>query len=212
MNKAIAIKPDYIHAYNNRGAVYLNIGDYDRALANLEKVVELDSAFYHVYVNLGNLYLNLGNTEKAHYYYQKTIDINPSKIDAYICLAQSYKREGNADGVKVEALETIKRYSEVISRSDQDYKPFIIRATAYKLIDDKKLMIGDCEKALQLLNKLIELHSDSPEFLIERARIYHMLEDDEAAKKDAAEALKHDARWIGARNLLNDLNVSNITQ
>ncbi len=40
-NKTIELKPDYAFAYNNRGNVYDDKGEYDKAIGDYNKTIEL---------------------------------------------------------------------------------------------------------------------------------------------------------------------------
>ncbi len=42
---AIAVKADFAEAYGNRAKAYADLGDWDSALADLRKVVEINPAF-----------------------------------------------------------------------------------------------------------------------------------------------------------------------
>ena len=64
-NKVIELKPDYAHAYNNRGAVYRDRGDYRRAIVDYTKAIELKPDLAGAYHNRGEAWLNLREWEKG---------------------------------------------------------------------------------------------------------------------------------------------------
>jgi len=77
------LSPAYV-AYNERGLAYLGRGQYDKALSDFHKVIELSPKTHpyshvHYYVeghkNIGTAYSEMGNKEKATEYYQKAIRI-----------------------------------------------------------------------------------------------------------------------------------------
>jgi lipoprotein NlpI len=41
-DQALKINPNYAEAYNNRGIVYRNKGDYNKAIADFEAVLRID--------------------------------------------------------------------------------------------------------------------------------------------------------------------------
>jgi tetratricopeptide (TPR) repeat protein len=64
--KAIKVGvPNWAHAYGNRGSVRLTKGDYNRALVDFDKAIELDPKLAALYLGRGTVYLEKGNTEKA---------------------------------------------------------------------------------------------------------------------------------------------------
>jgi tetratricopeptide (TPR) repeat protein len=52
-------------AYNNRGAAFMNKGEYDEAIADLDKAIELSPEFAMAYSNRGAAYINKGEYDKA---------------------------------------------------------------------------------------------------------------------------------------------------
>ena len=71
-SRAIDINPNNSLAYYNRGSLYLTYySDNNRALQDLNKVIELDSEYASAYNNRGVAYENLGdNTNACNDYYQ----------------------------------------------------------------------------------------------------------------------------------------------
>lgn len=65
-NEAINSNPESDRAYNNRGAVYMDKGEFDKAIADFNKAIEINPRLDHAYDNLGFIYMvKLGNKEKA---------------------------------------------------------------------------------------------------------------------------------------------------
>ena len=62
-NEAIRLKPDYVEAYNNRGNVYNNLGQYQRAIQDCNKAIRLKPDCAEAYNNRGIAYLLQGNHE-----------------------------------------------------------------------------------------------------------------------------------------------------
>ena len=55
-DKAIQIKSDFAEAYNNRGAAYIEKGNYDKAIQNFDKVIQIEPNNAEVYSNRGVAY------------------------------------------------------------------------------------------------------------------------------------------------------------
>lgn len=69
----INMAPDYQKAYDNRGHAYYKIGDYQSALEDWEKSLQLDgdSPFVCRLGNVGFALMQLGRTEEAIFYFQQ---------------------------------------------------------------------------------------------------------------------------------------------
>ena len=57
-NRAIELDPDFAGAYINRGAVYRNKGEYDRAIKDYNIAIKLNPNLIEVYVNRGAAYID----------------------------------------------------------------------------------------------------------------------------------------------------------
>ncbi len=71
-------------AYNNRGNVYLDQEDYQKALDDYNNVLALDSTYYNAYLNRGIVYRRTGQPDKAMADYNTTIRLNPKIFKAYL--------------------------------------------------------------------------------------------------------------------------------
>jgi len=74
--KAIALfeKPRYL---KNLGVVYIEVGKYQEAAWQLEKVLEEDPNDHLTHSDLGKVYVALGRHEEAKYQLQKAIELQP---------------------------------------------------------------------------------------------------------------------------------------
>jgi lipoprotein NlpI len=53
---ALRLNPHYAHAYNNRGIVFLEMGDVDRAIEDFNKAIAEDPGYANALRNLGLAY------------------------------------------------------------------------------------------------------------------------------------------------------------
>jgi tetratricopeptide (TPR) repeat protein len=58
-DKAIELDPNYVQAYNNKGAALVGLGRYREALEAYDKAIELDPNNVQAYVNKGKVLINL---------------------------------------------------------------------------------------------------------------------------------------------------------
>lgn len=64
--------------YEGRGLCYLELGEYDKAISDFEKIKESKRRpknYITAQKNIGDSYLRMGNKEKAKEYFEKTIEI-----------------------------------------------------------------------------------------------------------------------------------------
>ena len=69
--------PKDIDAYNNRGVAYAKKGEYDKAITDYNKAIELNPEYARAYYNRGNAYAEKGEHDKATADYNKAIEIDP---------------------------------------------------------------------------------------------------------------------------------------
>ena len=95
--EAIASNPDLTEAYNNRGVVYADTGDFDAAIEDYNKAIDLDPEDARVYSNRGNAYRNTGDFDAAIEDYNKAIDLNPEDARFYSNRGVAYAEKGEFD-------------------------------------------------------------------------------------------------------------------
>ncbi len=93
--------------YNNRGAVYWEKGQYDRAISDFSKAIEIDARYSKAYNNRGIIYRLEGQYDRAISDFKKAIEINPLDAEAYNNLAwllATAKAPGFRDGKRAVKL------------------------------------------------------------------------------------------------------------
>ena len=80
---AIALDPNYVYAYGNRGIAYADKGQYDRAIEDYNKVIQLDPNDAEAYNNRGVAYDKKGQHDRAIEDYNKAIALDPNFAQAY---------------------------------------------------------------------------------------------------------------------------------
>ena len=64
-NKAISLNPAYAEAYSNRGVVFYENKEYDKALQDYDKAISLDPKLANAYNNRGFLYAAQGKLDAS---------------------------------------------------------------------------------------------------------------------------------------------------
>lgn len=140
----ITIYPDKVpSAYYNRGTFYEKTGNYNKALADLDKAITLKPDDFEAYNNRGNVYAHLGNYRQAIDEYNKVIEINPSYIDAYNSRGFTYYLLRNYQSA-------IENYNKAIKIDPEDSNAFNNRGLAYLSLGNQKRAIDDLKKAMSL--------------------------------------------------------------
>jgi tetratricopeptide (TPR) repeat protein len=91
-DKAIALKPDYAEAHNNRGVALYDLRRYDAALSSYDKTIVLNRNYAEAYNNRGVTLRDLRRYEEALVSYDKAIALQPGLADGQwnksVCLLQ----------------------------------------------------------------------------------------------------------------------------
>ncbi len=82
-SRAIALKPDFAEAYNNRGIVWMRRGDADRAASDFTEAIRIKPDYAAPMVSRGQIWYGKGSSEKAVADYTEAIRLDPKSIDAY---------------------------------------------------------------------------------------------------------------------------------
>jgi tetratricopeptide (TPR) repeat protein len=81
--EAIRLKPDYAHAFNNRGEVRRKKGDFDGALQDYEQAMRLEPDGPFPFNNRGIVREVKGDRAGAFQDYEQAIRLKPDYVDAY---------------------------------------------------------------------------------------------------------------------------------
>lgn len=159
--------PNDVYLMNRETETFLQKGQQDKALANLQAAIEKEPTNAQLHLVLGNVYDNLANpkgksgkdtTKPADYdalvlkaveHYQKAIDLKPSNQESYFNalynLGALYNNYGGALQIKASNLpltEAKTKGKELEAKSQESYKkaiPFLEQALSVKP-DDKATM------------------------------------------------------------------------
>ncbi len=95
--KAIALDPTYVEAYNNLGITYQELGDSTLAFEAYQKSIEINPQYEKGHNNLGILLYQKGREEEAIEAFQKALAINPNNVESHINLGILFKKRGQWD-------------------------------------------------------------------------------------------------------------------
>ena len=95
--------------YETLGYLYVEAGDYEKALAFNTEAYDYDDEDSITLDNLAQTYYRLGNDKaKAREFFQKAIELKPTQIDTLYFLAQYDIEEGNKDAAREKLEKALK--------------------------------------------------------------------------------------------------------
>ncbi len=181
--EAIKLKPGYMMAYFNRGAVYLKTRENDNAIADMQMVLSLDSTYYDAYAYLGEAYIaksDIATAKKMYefllkkipnhkkgldgmalcYFYMNKYEESIKYYDKYIELVyddpEAYYKRGLAKFSLDQYQKSIDDFTEAISFRNDYWQALDARAKAYRYIADLVNACIDWHRSLQLGSKEAE--------------------------------------------------------
>ena len=139
-------------AYHDRALAHLNNEQYDDAIADYSKIIELNPNSAHSYSGRGAAYYFKNNYDCAIADYTKAIELNPIFEEAYCGLGWAYLNQGDHDYAIVnltKAIELNPDFAQAYHR----------RAYTYYSMDDYARAIPDYTKAIELNPNLAHSYS-----------------------------------------------------
>ncbi len=170
MDAALAGGYKPIEIYKIRWVLYLKKKNYDLALQDAQKVLQLEPRNTDLNQAIGEIQLARGSYQEALDIFQKSIQIDPNNADTYYYIASANAGLGNTEQQIIAATEAIKRNTRYLGESN-----FLI---AEALRKNKKNV-----EALEFYQKTI---SAKPEIYA----AYHNLSDIHRTQNQLKEAIE----------------------
>jgi tetratricopeptide (TPR) repeat protein len=141
-DKAKAINPKALAFYNS-GLAWYDKKDYDKAITDYTKAIEIDSKYADAYYYRGAAWHDKGNLDKAITDYTKAIAINPKDTDAYYYRGRAWYGKGDLD-------KAIADYTKTIELKPKYTDAYYYRGLAWELKGNHDKAIADFTTAIQL--------------------------------------------------------------
>jgi tetratricopeptide (TPR) repeat protein len=141
-NDNVAKTPHLPRAFLNRGLVYGNLGQWDMAITDFSKALEIDPGYSGGYYNRGVAYGNIGQWDKAITDFSNLIRIDPGFNDAYYNRGVAWNNLGQCD-------KAIADYSRAIEVNPHNAKAYCNRGTAYGSLGQWDKAITDYTRAIK---------------------------------------------------------------
>ena len=110
---------DLATAYGNRGRAYNHKGEYDRAIDDFSKVIEIDPDDAEAYYNRGLAYAHKGEYDRAIADFNKAIELNPNDVAAYHNRALAIGRQA-AKETEERLIQEAKETEERLKQSHEE--------------------------------------------------------------------------------------------
>lgn len=202
--QAIETNPKFPNGYSNRGQVYRQQKQYDLAIADFTKSLELYPDNLNVLQSRADVYMDTNNFDKAILDYTSIINRKPSYSNIYFDRGFAYIRQGKYEEAK-------KDMEQQLVLSPKDFKSLAnlinikkhLKMNQEALLDYEKLFrdfpneknmhivynnranlyqeMNDLDKALADINKSVEIKDDYNVAYLNRAEIYNKMGNKEKA-------------------------------
>lgn len=147
LEKLLKKDPDHSEARYNLGMVYTELGDPQRAVGTLSKLLELKDCGSNVYVALGFAYSRMENYSKAKELFLQALKIEPDNPYAHRNIGGLYGKENDHENA-------ILHFKEALKVTPRD--PNITYGLGLSYFN-----IGEISKADQYLRETIEIEPTS---------------------------------------------------
>ncbi len=161
LNKAIYLKPDYVEAYNNRGAAKNLLGKHKDALADYNTAIRLKSDYVEAYNNRGTVKCLLSRYQDAIADFDEAIRL---KSD----YAEAHDSRGSAKHLLGRSQDAIADYNEAIRLKPDNVQTYYHRGQTYETLEKY-------EEALVDYDQVIVLNPDYSNAYIHRGSVYFRL-------------------------------------
>jgi tetratricopeptide (TPR) repeat protein len=163
--------------YFNRGNVYYEKRDLDRAIQDYNQAILLDPNYTEAYINRGIAYWKKRDLDRAIQDYNQAISLNPKGLWltwAYVFRALAYEDKGDFD-------RAFRDYNKLISLNPKRSGSYGVRGNAY-------FRKGDLDLAIQDYNRAISLDPKNAQAYKDRSKAYRALGKNDLADADEKKA------------------------
>ncbi|WP_246246113.1 tetratricopeptide repeat protein [Paenibacillus lemnae] len=213
LNEAIGLNRDYYMNWYTRGVTYKDLGDYEKAAADLKECIkrEAPETVISTYYELGMTYYESGNPAAAIEWFRKSLqDADRSIPMYYFMLARCLNLTGEASEAEEVLLQGTALADKYEAEPDQGYTLFD-QATNYSrgafmtfqrqmketysfrlLLADLYLQLGRHEDGIAALTQGLEKYPGAVDLYLKRAQLQADWGKSDEAREDLELALHQD--------------------
>lgn len=156
-NKAIALYPQFTHAYAQRGDAYLENGQLVAAIQDYTQALVLDPKLTDVYVNRGFAHCDNGDLDLGILDFDSALERDSGIVEAHL-------GRGIAFGEKGDYHRAIQNLRKALEREP--------RPEIYWSLGNAYGISGDLERAVESYTQVLNLVPDDEFCLYDRAEVY----------------------------------------
>jgi tetratricopeptide (TPR) repeat protein len=176
--------PQYAAAHNNLVVAHIEKGQFDLAIQDFNKAIELDPKDAAAYNNLGAAYHDKGQFDLAIQELSKALELDPKYASAYFNRGLAYADKGQLD-------LAIQDYGKAIELDPRRADVYNNLAGAYHAKGQLDLAIQDLIKAIEVDPKYADAYNNLGAAYIEKGQL-------DLAIQDCSKAIELDPKFAAA--------------
>jgi len=142
INSEILARPNDAELYHKRAKYYLNNKLFDEGIADMNRVLNIDSSKCEYYMTLSDLYFSVNRSSAAKTALEKCISIDEKNIDAILKLAELYLYVKKND-------KSIEFINKVLKIDQYNAKAYFMKGMNYKDLRDTARAISSMQTAVE---------------------------------------------------------------
>ena len=145
---ALQTKPAEVRVHNILGMAYMKKGMLGNAVAEFNKIIDINSDFIPAYLNLADINLSANRPDIAALLYNASLKVNPDTVEARFGLGNAYALMGNHSNA-------ISEFETIIKTYPNNVNVYISMARSY-------MALGETDKAHESVMEALGLKPENP--------------------------------------------------
>jgi|GEM_PF-5471087 len=176
LSTRISESPQSADLYNQRGNLYVQLGNYRQAFSDYTNSIKLNPNHYNAICNRANIYSLLGHDDNAIINYTKALKICPDHYKAVYNRGLIYSKHGEYD-------KSIEDFNYAIN-----IKPTFVNAYVGRGVSFAKK--GNLDLALEDLNAAIDIDPNNEEAYYNRGMVFKLRNEIQKSEQDFDMAIR----------------------
>ncbi|NQT07283.1 MAG: tetratricopeptide repeat protein, partial [Candidatus Omnitrophica bacterium] len=156
--------------YGSRGKIHAEKREFDRAIENFNKAIELDPELTLAYSNRGVAYAGKSEFDNAFKDFNKAIELDPEVVIAYVARGSTYVKIAGFD-------KAIENFTKALELDPVFFSVYVDRGKVYVKIGEFDKAIEDFTRAIELNPKLAEAYTNRGYAYMERGELDKAMTD-----------------------------------
>ena len=178
--RLLSANPADFYAIGNRGIAYRRVGDYDRALADIETVFRMRPHLAGLYAERGMIFARMGQNAAALRDFDEALRRDANLIQVYFERSMVYEDTGQLDRARADIERAL----------DRDFK---LVAGLYADLGQRLAKAGNYNKAIIAFDKSIEIYPNWLSTFLDRGAAHEAMGNRDLAAADYYKTLQFHA-------------------